>query len=386
MNTPARLFSLLLAATLPLTAGAQNQPPGFDFGRGGAFEDGLRAQAETGDAEAQFQLGIRLAIGEGVKKNPLEGIRWLEKAAGGGHTKAMHALGALYEEGQGVDQSYEKAASWYEKAAAADLPDAQFSLAMLHQNGRGVKKDPVKATELAQKAASKGFSPAQAFYASKLVNGDGVDKNPAKAALWFLKAAKQDHPYAQRQLAYLYYGGNGVPVDYERCLAWYRRAVSVSQDPWAKNDLAWFLATCPEKRYHNGSQAAEMAKDAIMTLEMQTGEQRHEIIDTMAAALARNGQFSEAMVWQKRSLKLLEQDKDITDEERAKLKQEFEERLKLYQSDQAYADKPPVSSGDAEPLYNDTILEDNNSSESPNRIPPRRQQNSGDKPKKGNAA
>lgn len=365
---------------LPISAGAQGQFPNF-----GALEDSLRQQAEGGDAEAQFQLGIRLAIGEGVRKNSNEGVKWLEKAADGGHAKAMHALGALYEEGQGVDQSFEKAAVWYGKAAEKDLPDAQFSLSMLYQNGRGVKKDPVKATELTQKAAEGGFSPAQAFYASKLVNGDGVTKNPAKGALWFLKAAKQDHPFAQRQLAYLYYTGNGVPVDYERCLAWYRRAASVSGDPWAKNDLAWFLSTCPEKKYHRGEEAAEIAKDAIMSLEMQTGEQRHEIIDTMAAALARNGQFSEAMVWQKRSLKLLEEDKNIDTEERGKLKKEFEDRLKLYQADQAYADKPTDPKEEAEPLYNDTILEDNNSSESPERNPFRRPSESSPK-KKDNAA
>lgn len=385
MNKPLRLFLILLAVALPLTSGAQNGPPGSGEGFRFGLEDGLRSQAQDGDPDAQFQLGIRLVIGEGVRKNPAEGLKWLTKAADGGHTKAMHALGALYEEGQGVDQSFEKAASWYEKAAAKDLPDAQFSLAMLYQNGRGVKEDPVKATELAQKAAAGGFSPAQAFYASKLVNGDGVAKNPAKGALWFLKAAKQDHPYAQRQLAYLYYSGNGVPVDYERCLAWYRRAVSVSQDPWAKNDLAWFLSTCPEKKFHRGEEAAEIAKDAVMSLEVQTGEQRHEIIDTMAAALARNGQFSEAMVWQKRSLKLLEGDENIGPEERKKLQEEFEDRLKLYQADKAYADKPADAAGEGEPLYNDTILEDNNSSESPGNNPFRGRPESSPK-QKDNAA
>lgn len=359
---------------------AQAQFPNFDN-----LEQGLRAQAQGGDPEAQFQLGIRLAIGEGVRKNAEEGAKWLEKAAEGGHAKAMHVLGTLYEEGQGVEKSDAKAARWYEKAAEMDLPDAQFSLAMLYQNGRGVEKSPEKATELAQKAASKGFSPAQAFFASKLVQGDGVAKNPAKAALWFLKAAKQDHPYAQRQLAYLYYTGNGVPLDYERCQAWYRRAASVSQDPWAKNDLAWFLATCPEKKYHRGEEAAEIAKNAIMALEMETGKQRHEIIDTMAAALARNGQFSEAMVWQKRCLKLLEEDKEVAPEERSKLKAEFEGRLNLYQSQKPYADKEVKPTTDVEPLYNDTILEDNNSSESPSRQF-RQEPQEGAEKKKNNAA
>ena len=348
-------------------------PAHAQFGQFGTDEGELRQLAESGDKEGQFQLGLRMAIGEGVKKNPAEGAKWLEKAAGQGHLKAMHVLGALYEEGAGVPKNEATAAKWYQKAADGDFAEAKFSLALLYQNGRGVAKDPQKATELAKEAAADGHLPSQALYASKLVNGDGVDKNPSKGALWFLKAAKKDHPYAQRQLAYLYYTGNGVPVDYERCLAWYRRAVQVSQDPWAKNDLAWFLATCPDPKFQRGEEAMEVAKNAVMSLEVEAGEQRHEIIDTMAAALARNGKFAEAMVWQKRCLKLLDDDKDMLPEERAKLKAEFDERLGLYKAQKAYSDKVVAPTSESEPLYNDTILQDGNSSETPDKLfPPQR--------------
>ena len=352
---------------------------GFDLG-------GLVRAAESGDAESQFQLGVRLALGEGAKKNPEEGAKWLEKAANGGHAKAMHVLGSLYDEGAGVEQSPELAAKWYQRAVEKDLPDAMMALAMLLQNGRGVEKNAEKATELAKKAADADYTPAQTFYASKLVQGDGVAKNPSKGAVWYLKAAKQDHPFAQRQLAYLYYTGNGVPLDYERCQAWYRRAVTVSQDPWAKNDLAWFLSTCPDSKFHNAEEAISTAKSAVMALEVDAGQQRHEMIDTMAAALARNDQFPEAIVWQKRSLSLLLEDKDATPEEVTKLKAEFNDRLKQYQSKKPYTEKPASATPDAEPLFNDTILQDGNSSESPERDPLFQQRPKGKGKKNNNAA
>jgi TPR repeat protein len=305
-----------------------------------------------------FQLGLRMTLGEGAEKNPAEGARLIRQAAEAGHDKAMAVLSEMYEKGVGVKQSESEAVRWCQKAADAGLPECIMNLALRHQNGQGVVKDVVKAAALAEEGARKGFSPAQTFYASKLMQGDGLEKNPSKAALWYLKAAKQDHPFAQRQLAYLYYTGTGVQLDYERCLAWYRRAVRVSEDPMAKNDLAWFLAICPDPKFHKAEEAVTVARTAVMELEVSSGQQDHAVVDTMAAALARNGQFAEALVWQKRCLKLLEEDPEASPEEKSKLKAEFQERLKLYQEQKPYADKPATPNPDAEPLYNDTILED----------------------------
>jgi TPR repeat protein len=191
-----------------------------------------------------------------------------------------------------------------------------------------------------------------------LVRGDGASKNPSKAAVWFLKAAKQENGFAQRQLAYLYYTGNGVPVDFARCEAWYRRSASAGRDPWAMNDLAWFLSTCPDEKFHNGREAVEIARTAVKVIEEASGEQRHEMIDTMAAALARCGQFTEALVWQKRCLSLLKEDKVLEEPDRKKLETEFNERLKLYTGKKAYSDKPAKPEKEGEPLPNDTVLED----------------------------
>ena len=52
----------------------------------------LIAAAQTGDPEAQYQLGLRY----GVKQDDKKAVEWLHKAAEQGHEKAKKAL-ALYE-------------------------------------------------------------------------------------------------------------------------------------------------------------------------------------------------------------------------------------------------------------------------------------------------
>lgn len=47
-----------------------------------------RRNAERGDAEAQYQLGVRLLAGKGAAVDEVEGRKWLAAAAAQGHAKA----------------------------------------------------------------------------------------------------------------------------------------------------------------------------------------------------------------------------------------------------------------------------------------------------------
>ncbi len=345
----AGLFSALVFS-VPVVHAQQGQ---------GGDEKELRDWADRGDADAQFELGLRMITGEGVKKNLEQGVKNLEKAAKQKHLRAQHVLATLYEDGAGVKKDLSKAAEWYRSSAEMGFALSQHSLAALYEEGKGVKKDTAKATEWFKKAADQGNPPSQTAYASKLERGDGVAKSTAKAALWYLKAAQQDFVPAMTRLANLYYTGQGVPVDFRRAGAWYRRAAR-SEDPWASNNLAWFLATCPEDNMHNGENAVLLARRALKLVAevVQSDEQPYEMIDTMAAALARNGEFKEAELWQKRCITLFNEDKDLPEEERTKLKVEFDGRLKLYQKSTPFAEPEPKGEDGSEPLPQDTILQD----------------------------
>ncbi|WP_395744332.1 tetratricopeptide repeat protein [Prosthecobacter sp.] len=359
------LVAGIVAAILIFSPGLQaQQSPRID-------EKDLRTWADRGDADAQFELGLRLITGEGLKKNIEEGIKSVERAAKQKHLRAQYVLGSLYEDGEGVKKDLAKAVEWYRSSAELGFAASQHSLAVMYEEGKGVQKDTAKATEWFKKAADQGNPPSQTAYATKLERGDGVAKSSAKAALWYLKAAQQDFVPAMTRLANLYYTGQGVPVDYRRAGAWYRRAAR-SEDPWASNNLAWFLATCPEENLHNGESAVLLARRALKLVAevVQSDEQPYEMIDTMAAALARNGEYKEAELWQKRCITLFNEDKEPKDknlseedrkaleEERKKLKEEFDARLKLYQKSTPFAEPEPKGEEGAEPLPQDTILQD----------------------------
>lgn len=208
-------------------------------------------------------------------------------------------MGSLYMKRSGVKKDEAKAVEWYRKSAENGFAPAQFALAMAYDLGRGIKQDPAKGTEWLQKAADQNHPQSQTALAAKMERGVGVTKNPSKAALLYLRAAQQDHVQAMSRLANLYYTGNGVPLDYRRAGAWYKRAAK-SDDPWAANNLAWFLATCPDESLQNGEQAMLFAARSLRIMDEAGEDQRYEMIDTKAACLARNGEFLEAILWQKR--------------------------------------------------------------------------------------
>jgi len=317
----------------------------------------LRAWADKGDADSQFELGLRLLTGEGLKKNEAEGVQWMEKAATQKHLRAQFVMGSLYEDGVGVKKNETKAFEWYRKSAENGFAAGQHAVAMAYDLGRGVKLDAEKATEWLEKAAEQNHPPSQTALAAKYERGVGTAKSPSKAALFYLRAAQQDFVPAMSRLANLYYSGNGVPVDYRRAGAWYQRAAR-SDDPWASNNLAWFLATCPDENLHNGEQAVQLASRALRIMDEAGEEQRYEMIDTKAACLARNGEYLEAVLWQKKAIALLPADKELPAEERQKLEKEFETRLNLYQKQTPFTEAEPNPEEEAAPLPQDTILQE----------------------------
>ena len=66
--------------------------------------DSLKAAAEQGDADAQFNLGLMYDAGEGVPQNYTEAARWFRMAAEQGFADAQLNLGYMYDTGRGVPQ------------------------------------------------------------------------------------------------------------------------------------------------------------------------------------------------------------------------------------------------------------------------------------------
>ncbi len=149
-----------------------------------------RPLAESGQADAQFNLGVLYDEGLGVKQDQAQAVQWYRRAAEQGHAQAQYNLAVLYASGLGVAQDYAEAARWYRQAALQNLREAQFNLGVLYENGFGINQDYTE------------------------------------AAHWYRQAAEQGHIAAQNNLGVLYVNGQGVPQDLMVAYAWYEVAAA----------------------------------------------------------------------------------------------------------------------------------------------------------------
>jgi hypothetical protein len=102
----------------------------------------LRARAEKGDAEAQFELGFQYEFRPSVTaEDYAEALKWYRRAAAQNHAGARMSIARMYFVGDGVPNDYDEAARWYRcpkpaaEALAAcrlvssqDLPAGAFDL------------------------------------------------------------------------------------------------------------------------------------------------------------------------------------------------------------------------------------------------------------------
>ena len=179
----------------------------------------VEKKAATGDAEAQFLLGIHLKEGAVVAKNEDKAMEWITKASDAGNAAAQYFLAVRHDEGSSVSRDDKKAVALYRKAAAQDHAAAANNLAVKLDVGDGVSADADAALALYQQAADLGYASAQYNLAIKLETQDD-----AKALEWYRKAAGQGHADAQNNLGIRYAKGLGVPADAAKAAQWYRRA------------------------------------------------------------------------------------------------------------------------------------------------------------------
>ena len=121
----------------------------------------LLRSAYQGEAVAEYWLGTLYARGAGVPADEAQANHWYEAAARKGNRRAMHSLGVAYLEGIGKDKNEAEAARWFEQAAMLGLVDAAFNLAVLYERGLGVKQNLADAFKWYGIAAARGDKPAR---------------------------------------------------------------------------------------------------------------------------------------------------------------------------------------------------------------------------------
>ena len=230
----------------------------------------LRNRADSGDSQAQAQLGLVYATGTGVERDDKEAFAWYSKAAAQANVEGIYAIGEFYATGRGVGLNYVEAAKWMRAAAEKGDPRGQANLSSLYALGQG------------------------------------VEQNDSEAIRWGLKSAEQGNPTGQFNLGSLYSNGKGVAKDLREAAKWYEKACQ--QDYFnACNNLAWLLAT--ESEIRDPVRAVELAKKAVEL----TGGAYAAYFDTLARAYYENGQFQEAVEAESKAVDLKPDEADYKD-------------------------------------------------------------------------
>lgn len=109
---------------------------------GMARAQGLAERAAGGDPAAQFELGMKADLGDGVPADARVAFSWFQKAAKAGSPEAEFNLAVMLDSGRGVTRDLAEAALWYARSAAHGNHRAQFNLGMLYAAGNGLPRNP----------------------------------------------------------------------------------------------------------------------------------------------------------------------------------------------------------------------------------------------------
>ena len=118
-----KLMTALLTAMLLITntAYADKLHDGMIAYGKGNYKEAItlfKPLALQGDVDAQTNLGVMYANGQGVPQHDVEAVKWYKLAAEQGYAMAQFNLGSMYYIGLGVTQDYIKAYMWNNLAAA----------------------------------------------------------------------------------------------------------------------------------------------------------------------------------------------------------------------------------------------------------------------------
>lgn len=178
---------LLTAVAAPLSA--QSVKAGIEAWQRADYAAAVaiwRPLAESGDADAAFNLGQAYRLGRGVPTNLSNAKKWFEQAASKNHVDAQTTLGLLLfqngDQGQGL--------KWLKAAAEQGEARALLVYGTALFNGDGVTQDPVLGYAYVSRAAAQGLAPAKETLAQldKLMpvsdrqKGVALAKSKAKAA------------------------------------------------------------------------------------------------------------------------------------------------------------------------------------------------------------
>ncbi|HEY0624038.1 tetratricopeptide repeat protein [Sphingomonas sp.] len=188
--------------------------------------DPLQPDRNTAVGEAAVMLGNIYRAGFGpVARNPEEARKWYERAYDVGHIAAAKVIGDLYYAGTGMPRDAKKAMSWYRKGAAFGHASAQFALAeLLYAGDEGVPVDK-KTAFTWYKAAARAEHPGALYALARAYDlGEETAPDPKRAIVLYKGAALLGDPAAQVAIGTYFYEGKQLAKDDATARRWFEAA------------------------------------------------------------------------------------------------------------------------------------------------------------------
>jgi TPR repeat protein len=174
----------------------------------------LTSRAQSGGAEAQYQLALVYGAGRIVPRDEVTWQRWMMKSAEQGYVPAETMIGCSYlnNDTSAAVPNYAEGEKWLLSAAMQGDAEAQFWLGLGYDQGYLGRTDYEESLRWLRKSAAQGLPDAQYALGWMYEDGHGVPKSDEHAAYWFRRAA--DHYsdisgvfQAKTELASLYRDG-----------------------------------------------------------------------------------------------------------------------------------------------------------------------------------
>jgi TPR repeat protein len=191
--------------------------------------------------DAMFALFLLYIKGRGVAADPVEGERWLIRAAEAGYTVAQGELGWHNENPRlhsnatvgGQPASIIAAVKWYRASAEKGFAFAQYRLGLCYMEAKGVETDEEVGLDWVRKASDGGYARAAMALARYYDRGIGEprsrDDEPMHLYHRVLEMNVKDDfmvkGLACDEIRFRHEHGIGTPEDLVAASEWYSRAV-----------------------------------------------------------------------------------------------------------------------------------------------------------------
>lgn len=260
----------------------------------------VRSAAESGNSEAQSDLGVMYQLGFGVAIDISTALKWYLKGAEQGDSSCMESVAQIYSgktKGSEKLKNSKKAEEWFRKAEKATVDKGNFDYeayyTFLLDEGRNKE-----AFEVLKRGAKNGqmlslLDLANAYYwGEDYWLGDfGVSQDFLKAGEWFEKAADAGAAEAMMRMGeFCLYAQGNVQEDNDRAFQYLQNAVE-------KDDELPYAHLLLGKCYYNGWGTSENISKAKEHFKKAANNDSAEAMYWLGIVYRDEGNGKEATKW-----------------------------------------------------------------------------------------